>query len=88
MTITLASYICIDGETNSAIDKFGLNELCGLLSITADQLGEELIDSSYEGIHFRVRDNCSKLETSKKALLAAALCDLIRYKLREQETND
>ena len=81
MTKTLASYLCIDGDTNSAIDSFGLNELCGLLSITADQLGDEIIDSKYEGIHSRIRFSCHCLTTSKKLLLVEGLCSLIRQKL-------
>ncbi len=70
-------------ETEAAIDALDLNSICGLLAITSDQIGDECIDDSYEGIHTRIKFACDRLPTPQKLSLVKALCDRIEAKLME-----
>lgn len=71
-------------NTETAIDNFDLNNLCGLNSITADLVSDEFIDDRYEGIHTRIRLDIDKLSAREKISLIRALCDRIELKLMEQ----
>ena len=74
----------LTADTEKAIDNLDLNSRCGLLSITADLVGDEIIDNKYEGIHTRLRLECDKLTTPQRLALIRGLCDRIEIKLMEQ----